>query len=68
MPKGVKWRIISTAFGGNDVEVGRTREGRATQISLLPTLSRIGTTAVNKLIDKIKNRGKKTDKGTDKRR
>lgn len=68
MPSGVQWRIISTAFGGNTVEVGRTRTGRATQISLLPTLARIGTTAVSKLIDKIKNRGKKTDKGTDKRR
>jgi hypothetical protein len=61
MPRGVEWRIIYTKFGGNTYEVGRTRQGRATQKSLLPTLSRIGTTAVTNLINRIRNRGKKKD-------
>jgi hypothetical protein len=61
MPRGVEWRIIYTKFGGATYEVGRTRQGRATQKSLLPTLSRIGTTAVTALINRIKNRGKKKD-------
>lgn len=61
MPSGVEWRIIYTAFGGNTVEVGRTRTGRATQKSLLPTLAKIGTSAIGNLINRIKNRGKKKD-------
>ena len=61
MPRGVEWRIIYTKFGGNTYEVGRTRQGRATQKSLLPTLTRIGTSAVASLINKIRNRGKKKD-------
>ena len=68
MPRGVEWRIVYTKFGGNTYEVGRTRTGRRSQISLLPTLARIGTSAVSALISKIKNRGKKEDKGTNKRR
>ncbi len=61
MPAGVEWRIIYTEFGGKVYEVGRTRTGRATQKSLLPTLSRIGTSAVTSLINRIRNRGKKKD-------
>jgi hypothetical protein len=61
MPRGVEWRIVYTKFGGATYEVGRTREGRATQKSLLPTLTRIGTNAVTALINRIKNRGKKKD-------
>lgn len=61
MPRGVEWRIVYTKFGGNTYEVGRTRQGRATQKSLLPTLTRIGTSAVASLINKIRNRGKKKD-------
>lgn len=67
MPSGVEWRIIYTKFGGETYEVGRTRTGRRSQKSLLPALVRIGTSAVSSLIDKIRNRGKKTNKGTDKR-
>ena len=61
MPRGVEWRIVYTKFGGNTYEVGRTRQGRATQKSLLPTLARIGTSAVTSLINRIRNRGKKED-------
>jgi hypothetical protein len=61
MPRGVEWRIIYTKFDGGTYEVGRTRQGRATQKSLLPTLTRIGTSAVSALINRIKNRGKKKD-------
>jgi hypothetical protein len=61
MPRGVEWRIVYTKFGGNTYEVGKTRQGRATQKSLLPTLARIGTSAVTSLINRIRNRGKKKD-------
>jgi hypothetical protein len=61
MPRGVEWRIVYTKFGGNTYEIGRTRQGRATQKSLLPTLTKIGTSAVTSLINRIKNRGKKKD-------
>ena len=61
MPRGVEWRIVYTKFGGNTYEIGRTRQGRATQKSLLPTLTKIGTSAVSALINRIKNRGKKKD-------
>lgn len=61
MPRGVEWRIVYTKFGGDTYEIGRTRQGRATQISLLPTLTRIGTSSLTSLIKKIRNRGKKKD-------
>lgn len=54
MPSGVQWRIIYTKFGGNTYEVGRTRTGRRSQKSLLPTLARIGTSAVSKLLNRLK--------------
>lgn len=61
MPRGVQWKIIYTAFGGNTYEVGRTQTGRASQKSLLPTLTQIGTSSIRGLINKIRNRGKKKD-------
>lgn len=61
IPRGVSWKIIYTKFGGQTYEVGRTFQGRATQKSLFPILTRQGTDAARALIAKILNRGKKKD-------
>jgi hypothetical protein len=47
IPNGTDYKIIYTAFGGQTVEIGPTKRGRASQKSLLRTLT-TGTT------DKIK--------------
>lgn len=39
VPSGVEWKIIYTEFGGAVVEIGRTRSGRATQRSILKSLT-----------------------------
>jgi hypothetical protein len=61
MPSGVRWKMRYTDLNNRVIEEGQIRTGRATQKSLLPTLARIGTTAVSNLISKIINRGKKKD-------
>jgi hypothetical protein len=57
MPYGVAWRIIYTKFGGGDLEVGRTRQGRATQSSSLGSLLKSTTSKIRNLIagNKAKN-------------
>lgn len=50
MPNGVQWRIIYTTFGGDDVEVGRTRQGRATQRSTISSLLKTTTSRIRNLI------------------
>ena len=63
MPNGVQWRIIYTEFGGREVEVGRTRQGRATQGSVLGNLLRSTTSKIRNLIaaNKTKNDGKEKE-------
>ena len=57
MPRGVQWRIVYTKFGGGDFEVGRTRQGRATQGNALTNLLRSTTSKIRALIagNKAKN-------------
>jgi len=50
MPYGTRWRIVYTQFGGQEVEVGRTRQGRATQRSVLGSLVKSTTANIRKLI------------------
>lgn len=50
MPYGVQWRIVYTTFGGDEVEVGRTRQGRATQKSVLSSLVKSTTSKIRNLI------------------
>jgi hypothetical protein len=61
-PNGVPYKIAYTDLNGREVEVSKTKQGRATQRSLLPTLLKIGTKAVQELRQRIQNRGKKKDK------
>jgi hypothetical protein len=50
MPRGVQWRIIYTKFGGGDLEIGRTRQGRATQGNALGNLLKSTTSKIRALI------------------
>jgi hypothetical protein len=62
VPNGVAWKIIYTAFGGETIEVGRTRTGRASQRSVVSTLLSGSTTAIKRLIARNKaKRGKTKD-------
>ena len=70
-PNGVPYKISYTDLNGREVEVSKTKQGRATQRSLLPTLLKIGTKAVQELKERIQNRGNKKnkeDKRTNRRR
>ncbi len=60
VPRGVEWKIIYTSFGGETIEIGRTRSGRATQKSVINTLLSGSTTAIKKLI--AKNKAKRAAK------
>jgi hypothetical protein len=62
MPRGVQWRIIYTDFGGKEVEVGRTRQGRATQRDVLGSLFKTTTSKIRALIARKKSKdGEKED-------
>lgn len=50
MPYGVQWRIIYTTFGGDEIEIGRTRQGRATQRSTIKSLAKSTTSRIRDLI------------------
>lgn len=63
MPNGTEWRIIYTAFGGQTVEIGRTRAGRKTQKSLLNTLLSGSSTNIKALIARRKKKKKAVDDG-----
>lgn len=62
MPNGTEWKIIFTAFGGDTVEIGRTRAGRATQRNILSTLLSGSTNKIKALIAKRLARKKRDAK------
>jgi hypothetical protein len=63
IPRGVEWKIIYTSFGGETIEIGRTRSGRASQRSVISTLLSGSTTAIKKLI--ARNKAKRAAKEKD---
>lgn len=63
IPRGVEWKIIYTSFGGETIEIGRTRSGRASQRSIISTLLSGSTTAIKKLI--ARNKAKRAAKEKD---
>jgi len=65
MPNGVKWKIIYTALGGEEYEVGRTRQGRTTQKKAVATALRNSSNNIKKLIALVRANRKK-DEGKDK--
>lgn len=54
MPNGTKWRIIYLEIDGSTKEVGRTRQGRTTQSSLLGSLLKTTTSKIRALIARNK--------------
>jgi len=65
MPNGVKWKIIYTKLGGEEYEVGRTRQGRTTQKKAVSTALRNSSNNIKKLIALVRANRKK-DEGKDK--
>lgn len=61
VPRGVEWKIIYTSFGGETIEIGKTRAGRASQRSVINTLLSGSTTAIKKLIARNKAKRAKKD-------
>jgi hypothetical protein len=67
MPNGTNWKIIYTNFGGQTVEVSRTRAGRKTQRSILKSLlGTSSTTNIKALIAKRKKKRKAAENGEEK--
>lgn len=54
VPNGIEWKIIYTKFGGDTLEVGRTRTGRATQRNVISNIWKTGTSKIKALIAKKK--------------
>jgi len=65
MPNGVKWKIIYTKLGGEEYEVGRTRQGRTMQKKAVSTALRNSSNNIKKLIALVRANRKK-DEGKDK--
>lgn len=62
MPNGVAWKIIYTKLGGEEYEVGKTRQGRSTKRSSLRAVQRTGTDRIKALIASVKKKdGKKKE-------
>lgn len=66
MPNGTEWKIVYTDFGGTTVEITPTRKGRASQVSVLKTLTSGTTNKIKALIarnkaKKLKESGEATD-------
>ena len=63
IPRGVKWKIIYTAFGGNTIEVTPTRSGRRSQRTILSNLLNGSTSKIKALIarTKAKKNGKEKE-------
>jgi len=63
MPNGTEYKIIYTTFGGQTVEISPTKKGRASQISILKTLTSGTTNKIKALIarNKLKRNGKATE-------
>jgi hypothetical protein len=65
MPRGVKWRMRYTDINKKIVEEGSIQTGRSSINKITDIIGRQSTTAVTALINKIRDFGKKKDKGTD---
>jgi hypothetical protein len=63
MPNGTEYKIIYTTFGGQTVEISPTKKGRASQISILKTLTSGTTNKIKALIarNKLKRNGTATE-------
>lgn len=61
MPIGTRWKIIFTAFGGQTIEVSRTRAGRRSQKSILNTLLTGTTNNIKALIARNRVKRKKEE-------
>lgn len=54
MPNGTEYKIIYTDFGGQTIEIGPTKKGRASQRSILSALTTGTTNKIKALIARTK--------------
>lgn len=54
IPNGTDYKIIYTSFGGQTIEIGPTKRGRAPQKSILKTLTTGSTNRIKALIARNK--------------
>jgi hypothetical protein len=64
IPNGVAWKIIYTNFGGDTYEVGKTRQGRATQSKVISAVKRTATNRIKALIS-LAQKKRKDGEATD---
>ena len=62
MPFGVEWKVILTNFGGDTYEVGKTKQGRASQRKSISAALRNSTKNAKKLIALIQKKRKDGEK------
>ena len=62
MPNGVAWKIVYTKLGGDTYEVGKTKQGRATQRKAVAVALRNSTNNIKALIISIRNKRKDGEK------
>jgi len=56
MPNGVAWKIIYTKLGGEEYEVGKTKQGRQTQRKAVAVAVRNSTNNIKALIASIRRK------------
>ena len=61
MPRGIPYKVVLTEFGGKTYEVGKTKQGRATNRIVNNTLVNSTSKNIKALIGLIKTRKKKED-------
>lgn len=62
MPNGVAWKIVYTKLGGDTYEVGKTKQGRATQRKAVAVALRNSTNNIKALITSIRKKRKDGEK------
>lgn len=62
MPNGVAWKIVYTKLGGDTYEVGKTKQGRATQRKAVAVALRNSTNNIKALIASVRNKRKDGEK------
>lgn len=62
MPNGVAWKIVYTKLGGDTYEVGKTKQGRATQRKAVATALRNSTNNIKALIASVRKKRKDGEK------
>ena len=61
MPRGIPYKVVLTEFGGKTYEVGKTKQGRATNRIVDRVINNSTSKNIKALITAIKKKNKKED-------